>query len=270
MPRPGPMRMRAGRFMNDNDLNRLMDEVLDGIATPQQAARLQERLANDATARNRYLERVAVFHALGTETESVEPPADLAAGVMREIRTGPRPSPGTGLLFDWRDSFRRRPVLSWSFAIGAAAAVVAVASVILTSPVPFGSRGSLPVTGTMAPPDAGGPWLQADRAVLVAGDAHGTIALLKHEGGFLARVETHSPEPAELELAYDPAAISVTQLEGPQGAGTTGATPGLLKLELKGDQVATIHFASPVPAGSILRLTFRAGGAAAEGMLHFQ
>lgn len=256
--------------MNDNDLNRLMDEVLDGVATPQQATKLQERLANDPAARNLYLQRVAVFHALGTETENVEPPADLAAGVMREIRTGPRPSPGTGLLLNWRDSFKRRPVLSWSFAIGAVAAVVAVASVIMTSPVPFGSRGSLPVTGTMAPPDAGAPWLQADRAVLAAGDAHGTIALLKHRGGFLARIETHSPEPAELELTYDPAAISVTQVEGPQGAGTAGATPGSLKLELSGDQVATIHFGSPVSAGSTLRLTLRAAGATSEGMLRFQ
>ncbi|MGH3054014.1 MAG: anti-sigma factor family protein [Gaiellaceae bacterium] len=254
--------------MNDAELNQWMQDVLDGVATPDQAARLKERLANDPAAHSRYLEHSALFRALGDDTEKVEPPADLAAGVMRAVRKGPRPAPGSrGVLRSWQDSFSRRPVLGWSFAIGAVAAVVAVTSVILTNPAPFGSRGSLPVTGTMAPPDAGGSWLQADRAVLAAGDARGTITLLKQPGGLMARVETHSAGLAELELTFDPVAVSVTRIDGPQGAGKAGTTPGSLKFELRGDAQTDIHFA-PAPAGSTVQVILRAGDASSRGTLH--
>ena len=257
--------------MNDNELNQDMEDVLDGVATPQQAARLQERLANDPAARKRYLEHVAIFQALGTGEEWVEPPADLAAGVLREIRKGPLPASGTsGAFASWRDSFRRRPVIGWWFAIGAVAAVVAIASVLLTNPAPFSSRGSLPVSGTMAPPDAGESWLQADRAVLAAGDARGTITVLKQRGGLQVRVETHAPELSVLELTYDPVAVSVTRIDGPQGAERTGTTPGSIQLQLNGDEVIGIHFAAPAPAGSILLMTLRSGGASSRGVLHLQ
>lgn len=254
--------------MNHHELQQLMEDVLDGVATPEQAARLQDRLANDPAARAHYLERIAFFRALGTDSEMVEPPAELAAGVMREVHKGPRPIPGAkGLILSWRDSFQRRPILGWSYAIGAAAAVIAVTVVIQTSPTTFGSRGSLPVTGTMAPPDAGESWLQADRAVLTAGDARGLIIVLKQRGGLMARVETHAPGLAELELTYDPVAVSVTRIEGPQGAETAVTTPGSLKLQLRGDAVAGIRFAGPAPAGSTLLVTLRASGAVSKGVV---
>lgn len=254
--------------MKSAELNQLIEDVLDGVATPQQAARLQEWLASDPAAREHYLKHVAVFQALGSDTELVEPPADLAAGVMRAVRMGPRPAPGaSGVLRSWRDSFQRRPVLGWSFAIGAAVAVIAVTSVILTNPTPFGSRGSLPVTGTMAPPDAGGPWLQADRAVLAAGDARGTITLLKQTGGWMAKVESHAATLAELELKYDPIAIQVTGIDGQAGAGTT---PGLLKLPLQGDAVTGIHFSAPAPASSTVLVTLRSGDAFSRAVLHLE
>jgi hypothetical protein len=257
--------------MNVNELNQDMEDVLDGVATPQQAARLQERLANDPAARKRYLEHVAFFQALGTEQEWVEPPADLAAGVMREIRKGPLPASGaSGVVASWKDSFRRRPVIGWSFAIGAVAAVVAVASVILTSPTPFNSRGSLPVTGTMAPPDAGESWLQADRAVLAAGEARGIITVLKQRGGLQVRVETHAPELSALELTYDPVAVSVTRIDGPQGAEKSGTTPGFIQIQLQGDEVIGIRFAAPAPAGSTLLVTLRSGATSSRGVLHLQ
>jgi len=258
--------------MNDHELNQDIEDVLDGVATPQQAARLQERLANDPVARKRYLEHVAFFEALGTTDQHwVEPPADLAAGVLREIRKGPLPASGTrGVFASWKDSFRRRPVVGWSFAIGAVAAVVAVAIALLTNPAPFSSRGSLPITGTMAPPDAGESWLQADRAVLAAGDARGTITVLKQRGGLQVRVETHAPELSVLELAYDPVAVSVARIDGPQGAERAGTTPGSIQLHLNGDEVVGIHFAAPAPAGSTLLVTLRSGDASSRRVLHLQ
>jgi hypothetical protein len=254
--------------MNQNEFNQDMEDVLDGVATPLQAARLKERLASDPDAQKRYLEHVAFFQALGTDETWVEPPADLAAGVMREIRRAPLPSPGArGVFGSWADSFRRRPVMGWSFAIGAVAAVIAVASVILTSPTPFSSRGSLPVTGTMAPPDAGESWLQADRAVLAAGDARGTITVLKQRSGLEVRVETHTLGLAELDLTYDPTAVSVTRIDGPQGAERPGTTPGSLKLQLRGDAVIGIEFAVSAPAGSTLLATLRSSGASSKAAL---
>lgn len=248
--------------MTDNELKQLIEDVLDGVATPEQAAKLQARLGDDPAARKRHLERVALFQALGSDTEWVEPPADLAAGVMREIRKGPLPASGAaGVFTSWRDSFRRRPALGWSFAIASVAAVVAVATVIRISPAPWNSRGSLPVTGTMAPPDAGETWLQADRAVLTVGDAQVALTVLTKRGGLMVRVESHAPAPSELELTYDPVAVSVTRIDGPQGPEPAGTTPGILKRSLSGDEVAGIHFAAPAPAGTTLLVTLRSAEA---------
>jgi hypothetical protein len=257
--------------MTDNELIQLIEDVLDGAATPEQEARLQARLADDPAARRRYLERVALFEALGTKSEWVEPPADLAAGVLGEIRKGPNPAPGaSGAFMSWRDAFRRRPILTWSFAIASSAALIALAIAIGIGPAPWSSRGSLPVTGTMAPPDAGGSWLQADRAVLTAGGAQATLTVFTQRGGLMVGVETRAPSRAELELRYDPAAVSVARIEGPQGAGQIRATSGILKLSLNGDESRWIHLAGADPPGCTLHVTLRFGGASRKGVLQLR
>ena len=257
--------------MTESEWIQLIEDVLDGAATPEQEARLQARLADDPAARRSYLERVALFEALATKSEWVEPPADLAAGVLREIRKGPNPSPGaSGAFTSWRDAFRRRPVLSWAFAIASSAAVIALAIAVGIGPAPWSSRGSLPVTGTMAPPDAGGSWLQADRAVLTAGGAQATLTVFTQRGGLMVGVESHAPARAELELGYDRAAVSVARIDGPQGAGRIRATSGILKLSLKGDESRRIHLAGAPPAGSTLRLTLRSGSGVTNGVLQLR
>jgi hypothetical protein len=83
-------------------------------------------------------------------------------------------------------------------------------------------------------------------------------------------VETRAPSRAELELRYDPAAVSVARIEGPQGAGQIRATSGILKLSLNGDESRWIHLAGADPPGCTLHVTLRFGGASRKGVLQLR
>jgi hypothetical protein len=91
--------------------------------------------------------------------------------------------------------------------------------------------------------------------------------VLKQRSGLEVRVETHTLGLAELDLTYDPTAVSVTRIDGPQGAERPGTTPGSLKLQLRGDAVIGIEFAVSAPAGSTLLATLRSSGASSKAAL---
>ena len=83
----------------------------------------------------------------------------------------------------------------------------------------------------------------------------------------MVRVETHAQGLTELELTYDPVAVSVARIDGPQGSERPETTPGSLKLHMRGDAVTGVRFAGPAPAGSTLLVTMRAEGSSTKGVL---
>jgi hypothetical protein len=76
--------MGVRTVMMNHELQTLIQDVLDGTATPEQRQRLETTLANDETARARYRELESVFTSLRSVGPS-EAPAGLRDSVLGEI-----------------------------------------------------------------------------------------------------------------------------------------------------------------------------------------
>jgi len=84
--------------VRDDEFDRLVNDELDGVATPAQKAELARRLAEGEAPRARYQEIQTVFGMLD-RIESVDPPPSLQPRGTRPAksltrRNGKRPSPG--------------------------------------------------------------------------------------------------------------------------------------------------------------------------------
>src|SRR5882672_615300 len=115
--------------MNDQELQRLMNDRLDGVLTPEDLERLTRFLQSSETAQAEYQKLDRVFTAL-SQIPLEEAPADLKPNVLREIRLRSAAAPAReGWLGTIVSAFRVRPALryAYSFAAGAALGVLAFA-----------------------------------------------------------------------------------------------------------------------------------------------
>ncbi|HET7224489.1 MAG TPA: hypothetical protein VFK69_02155 [Candidatus Eisenbacteria bacterium] len=238
--------------MSDDRLERVMDQVLDGTATPADAAKLDAALAGDPRARARYDEMRSMFRALTAAAEV--PPADLHEGIMEGVRESvgraratvrPHPSAARAVPHPALLKF------AFAFACGSLASAVLVLSLVAGGPRAKGDR--LQAEGTMAPPSPA--WsapiaLEAPGAsaeARVAADARGVRVDLDCRGGArMVRLEaaggalapagvtwkagpagriTPAPDGVEIELA-GPAHYQVI-------FDRIGATPADLTLQLQ-------------------------------------
>ena len=130
--------------MSDDRLERLMDRALDGVATPDEVAKLDATLAGNPRARARFEELRGMFRTL-SETIQDSPPSDLHDGIMDRVRDAGRP----------RTEVRRvlpRPAVArvaFAFVCGSLATVV-----VWLALSPHSPNASLPFEGAMLPPAA--------------------------------------------------------------------------------------------------------------------
>src|SRR5882762_214394 len=125
------LQIRDRARMNDNDreLDRLMNDQLDGTATPEESERLSRALESREDVRSEYRKLGGVFAAL-SRIEMEEPPASLKQGVLRAIRANDADAAARQ---NWLDSIvslvrdRAGFRYAYSFATGAALGVLAFA-----------------------------------------------------------------------------------------------------------------------------------------------
>src|SRR5262249_32925187 len=127
----------------ERELDSLIQDVLDEVATPAEAARLEARLSQDSAARERRNELSLVFGAM-SRSRRFEAPPELKSRILRALPTGapgakPVPAAEAG----------RRFRLASIFAAGLAAGVIAPGALTGFWKVP--APGNPPVLGTMAP-----------------------------------------------------------------------------------------------------------------------
>lgn len=225
-------------------LDELIQRVLDGDATPTEKLRLEQRLASDAHARNRYDELARVFEALSA-TRLEEAPAGLRDDVLRSVREAALArTPGTART-GVPAPRAARPAFSWfRLALPIAAGAVAVAVLFVNLGGPRRIAGDQ-VSGTLAPPAA--------PADLVLGTGPDAVAIRP------AVVATGA------ELRIVAGAVPVTlHLEGADGAvqlATDPAAPAAgLDLPLAASATATVHVLAPAPGARVLvRITYPDG-----------
>ena len=208
----------------------MLHRVLDGEATPEEAAALRRALAADGELQARYKELQRLFTTLDSVT-TVEPPAHFQDEVIRGIRAqGPLPRRSASRFATaWR-SLRDHssPQLAYAFVAGG------IAGVALFSAFDGRLRGGLDggSPGSMLPLDRFQTVRVVDSVDLVAPGFEGVVRTKAREGSLLAEIEFTSRAASTLELDYD-ARLSVVGVE-PAGASTVSLEPGRIRVEHQG------------------------------------
>lgn len=243
--------------MNDERLDRLIHERIDGESTPEGEALLRRAIEARPDARARYEELLEVARALDG-IPIVDPPEDLAPSVMRAVRGRAAEVSGREA---WLDALRgvlvRRPL----FAYGLTLAAGLVLGAFLLSPavrsVILSSQDSAHVSGT-ALPDARLSGTPVDRAEISAEGLAGEVATALAGDRVLVRIRLSSRARVEVALEFDAEALSPLGFER-RGEPLAGASagPGRLAFEHRGEGEywATLGLRSSAPAPIRLRVT---------------
>lgn len=249
--------------MSEHELDRVIDDVLDGSATPADTAWLKECLERDPGARARYLQHERLFHALDPG-ELIAPPEGLPSQVLSAIRSGPRPiAPAPGWFSTLRASLAHRPAVGLGFAFGSGAAI---AILIVTALTQHGGAppGPFPVMGTIGSSSPG--WTIEDRARVTTGPASSTVELMRHGGSILAGIRMESREPSGMTLEFSPSEVTVAGFGWERGPGRhIDAGAGRIDFEAGGSSLMWVRFEVPEGGNPAIRLTLRSAGVTATG-----
>jgi hypothetical protein len=220
---------------HDPAIDHLIQEVLDGSASPSDQERIRTLVARDPVVRERFEELSTVFEALGSVPES-EPPASLHGDIMNAIGTSPRPAPETtGWLAGLRTALARRPVATLAYGFVAGALVGASALVI--------NGGPLPVSGTFAPMSSSADARFVARQVVRLGESNVTLETWREGATVELRVQPGDAPGLEAEVATEdgkPATMGVTWSK--PGPHTLDVLPGRAVASQAGDGDFRIAF----------------------------
>lgn len=250
--------------MIDDQDERLLQDELEGVATPEGSKQLRDRLAESAEVRERRRELETVARALD-QLPLEEAPADLKAGVMAAIaaegraRAGWLGSPGGAL--------RGRPGRAWAFAFLTGAVAGGLLIALVTGNLAPRARTDLPVAGAMLPGPGRGA--AVEHRDLSLGTARVMLETRRAADGVHLEFEFAQAGEAELTLGFDGAAL--------QPAGLRWERPGRHQAELGADVVhlrvarddrGTVLL-SPRRAGdALLTVRFSHAGDSTEAVLH--
>jgi hypothetical protein len=257
--------------MKDKELQRLMNDQLDGLATPAESEQLRRELASHEGARMQYRSLGAVFDALN-RAEIEEPPPDLKQNVMRAIhhrvemvlvRKGWRESIGA--------AFRKRPAFRYAYSFAAGAALAVLTFALLTgNPLTGSGIDSGPFSGTMLPSLGAGQLRRIDSREFNLRDGRVLAEMLSAGDRFVARITARAPEGTEVVVSYDPDSWSVAGLkQHPATANDVMLGFGRLSVRIQqiGESQYLLYLARRGPAGSPLRIAIHSPNGLVQGEL---
>ena len=253
--------------MNDKDIERLLQDELEGVATPEESERLQGLLARSEQARARRDELRALFQAL-SQVPREDAPMELKEGVMAAIAAGHETATvRTGPLDALRAALRglRNPAWASPFLAGAVAGGVVIALVAgLLGPR---ARTDLPVTGTMSPQPPEGTTVRQQE--LTPGQTLLPVEARRVAGGVQVRFAAPPGRPIELTLEYDPAMLRPVELRWTRpGDHRAAFVPGRARLELTGGDQGALLFAPAGAGDATIRVTMQSEQGTVQGTFH--
>ena len=251
--------------MKDTELRQLMNNQLDGVATPEESERLSQALDSREDLRSEYRKLGGVFAVL-SRLDMEEPPPDLKQNVMREILRRDAAPSRMGLR-DWI----RASVRGWStysFAAGAALGVLAFA--LLT-----GNLTTRPGTdvdrfmGTMARPSGPASYHRISSRDFALPTGRVLVEVLSGSDGYLARIVSTAPPGTDLVLSFDPAVWGVEGLRQGQAGNEVMLGFGRLSVRIQrlGQSQYLLYLARKGPAGSPLRIGIKSPDESVNGEL---
>lgn len=250
--------------MRDDEFDRLVNDELDGVATPDQKAELARRLAEGETARARYQEIQSVFGMLD-RIESVDPPLSLRGDVLRAVESRARTRPERG---GWRgllqSGFGKRPGLGLGYAFAVGAVVGALALAIGSGVFDRAGLRGPEMQGAMLTP-AGS---RVDTIHLAAKGVQVSGEMWTTAHDLSVRLEVHSVGPFEAHIKFNPEAyapISFRRIEPSGGRFDLGR--GDLRVNDQGSARLELRLRSVSTSRPPLGVWIGTSGGSAEGLL---
>ena len=254
---------------NDRELERLMNDQLDGVATPEESERLSRALESREEVRLQYRKLGGVFAGL-SRLEMEEPPAALKQGILRAIQASKAFRAPESWLQTIQTFLRERAGFrqAYSFAAGAALGVLAFA-VLTGNLMSRPDADSRLFTGTMAPLSPGGVYRHIVSHDLVLRDGHVLAEVLSGKEGLVAKLTTEAPLGSSVVVTFDPADWSAAAVrQNPAGNEVMLGTGRLsIRMQRLGPSQYLLYLARKGPAGSPLRITIDSPNGSAQGEL---
>ena len=209
----------------------LIHREIDGEATPDEAAELKRKIAEDPGLRTEH-ERITTLSRSLAAVGQEEAPVGLVADVMRALRL--RGSTRPNWLETWRAAFIGRPILAPALTL-AVGIVVGALAVGLVGPSRFMAR-DMAAAGTILPAGRLDSLLQVDRQELIADGLRGEAIIQRRDGELLAELQLASQKPLQIELEFDPRMLAPLGFER--------ETPSEEKVLLESGRVRFAHSGS--------------------------
>lgn len=257
--------------MNDNDqeVERLMNEQLDGIATPEEADRLSRALEARPEFRAEYRKLGGVFAAL-SRTGMEDPPASLKQDVLRAIRAGQLRVPARE---SWLDSVaavvRGRFAFRHAFSFASGAALGALAFALASGSISRPGSDPRLLSGTMAPLPAAGSYQHISSRGFILRDGHVAAEVLSGKAGLMVRIAADAPAGSEVILSFDPADWAPQGIRQ-QSAGNEvmlGMARLSVRMQRAGQSQYLLYLTRKGPAGSPLRISVHSPDGFVQGEL---
>jgi hypothetical protein len=257
--------------MKEKELMRLMNDQLDGVATPEDSDRLKRHLAESAEARIKFRELGDVFTSLN-RVEMVDPPSNLTQDVIRSIGVRAVSAPArSGWLELIGDAFRKRPALRYAYSFAAGAGVAAMLFALVTGgALTRSQRADDPFVGTMLPTSSLAGFQRVDGREYRLQRGSVIIESLASSDGLVARVEASGPVGTEIEISYDPTVLTASALrQRHSGGNEVSLGQGQLQIRINDNGVNQylLYLARLRPTGSLIRVVVHSAAEEFQGEL---
>lgn len=254
---------------NDRELERLMNDQLDGVATPEDSERLSRALESREELRLQYRKLGGVFAGL-SRLEMEEPPASLKQGVFRAIQASEAFPAREGWLQSIRAFLRERAGFRHAYSLAAGAALGVLAFAILTGNlVTRPDVDSRLFTGTMAPLSPDGMYRHIRSHDFVLRDGHVLAEVLSGKDGLVARFTAEAPPGSSVVVSFDPAdwSAAAVRQDSPGNEVMLGTGRLSIRMQRLGQSQYLLYLARKGPAGSPLRIAIDSPDGSAQGEL---
>jgi len=253
--------------MIDDQDERLLQDELDGVASPEGSKRLRERLAQSEEVRARRQELQSVTRALD-QVRMEEAPADLKEGVMAAIAAAERPSPArAGWVENPGGASRRRPVFAWAYPFLAGAVAGGLLIALVTGNLAPRARTDLPVSGAMLPGSDRGTLV--DHRELRLGTARVALETRRTADGVGVGFDLAQAPGVELTMEFDIAALQPVGLQWERpGRQQAELEAGTVRLRMMEDGRGTVLLSALRAGDALVRVRFHHAGDSLEAVLH--
>lgn len=239
----------------------IINEEIDGEATPERSAKLTEYLDSHEEARMYHDDLMRLAHMLGT-VESVDPPDELKTNVMDAIHArrnalNPKSDPQKtehrkeGWPATLVQAFQNHRRLSYAYSFAAGVLVTVGAFALMDDGLRSGGFETGGLTGAMAPVAS---FVSVDKQTFDQAGIHGVVESKYSSGQVLTEIRIESPTPVDIEIRFDAEAMNLIGFE--QGSVGMGAIfePGRVVLNHTGENRYSFIFEGKSLTGSTLAI----------------